>query len=193
MLNMELYSRAAVERAMKVQEVMLHATARKITGLKQPTPRGGWGRTINPADQATGAMIHLAQFVIGKDHQRAHEMLDTQLVSTTGGLAFLPGEPDVFLGNVSEGGDRRQFRRESQRKVVRFASCQSPVATFKHSPASVYPLRDKRDYDVAKCTMGDEHRTGLLFTASKNARAGLCKPLLSTRAPLDTRAGLGAQ
>lgn len=49
----------------------------------------------------------LAQLVVGTNRERAHEVLDIELVSTAGAFAFLLDEPDFFFGDVGEFGERR--------------------------------------------------------------------------------------
>jgi len=78
---------------------------------REPAPDGGRGGVLGFAHDALpgddGAVVHLAQFVVGRDVKRAHEMLHVELVGAAGALAFLLGEPDVFLGDVGKLGDGR--------------------------------------------------------------------------------------
>jgi hypothetical protein len=45
-----------------------------------------------------GAVVHLAQLVVGLYVQRPDEMLHIELVGAPRSFAFLLGEPDLFLG-----------------------------------------------------------------------------------------------
>jgi hypothetical protein len=49
-----------------------------------------------------GAMVHLAQLLIGADRQRPHEVPHVLLVGAAGAFAFLLGKPDVFFGDVGQ-------------------------------------------------------------------------------------------
>ena len=84
-------------------------------------------------------VVHIAQLVIGPNHQRPHEMLHVELVSTAGAFAFLLGEPDVLFGNVGERGDQGKVRRKSQSGFVILCLCQSPVAALTRPPPVVIP------------------------------------------------------
>jgi hypothetical protein len=54
---------------------------------------------------AHGAVVHLAQLVVGLYVQRPHEMLHIELVGAPRSFAFLLGEPDLFLGDIGELGE----------------------------------------------------------------------------------------
>jgi hypothetical protein len=54
---METYPRAAVERAMKIQEVILRAIAKKITG-------GRWGRSSDCASDKCGARRSVMRILV---------------------------------------------------------------------------------------------------------------------------------
>jgi hypothetical protein len=76
---------------------------------REPATDGGGFGLIDLAHDALpgnyGAVVHLAQPVVGLDVQRPHEMLHVELVSTAGAFAFLLGEPDFLLADVGEPGD----------------------------------------------------------------------------------------
>ena len=80
---------------------------------REPAADGGGLGLIDLAHDALpgnhGAVVHLAQLVVGLDMQRPHEVLHVELVGAARAFAFLLGEPDVFFGNVGERSDRREF------------------------------------------------------------------------------------
>lgn len=92
--------------------IVPHEMLEETGECREPAADGRGSGAVDLAHDALpgnhGAMVHLAQLVIGSNHERAHEMLDIELVCAAGALAFLLGEPDVFFGNVGERRDRRQ-------------------------------------------------------------------------------------
>ena len=78
---------------------------------RKPAADGGRLGLIDLAHDALpgnhGAVVHLAQLVVGRDMQRAHEVPHVELVGAAGAFAFLLGEPDFFFGDVGERGEGR--------------------------------------------------------------------------------------